>query len=475
MKAIQFILLLFCGLLLFFGNQMASVQDSYRYQRYQDSIELYEQMTEVVQQDSVVQAQLLGLVQPPQAEFQPDKLENSHADPYMSASQGVEVTVEGLAWRGRLIDTVVRADLFHKYGADYVQGYNKLFFDPDFPECGYPNLNIKVPDVPTLYVEKNKDLSRFIRRKTKKAEPIESFYLTPEEGKRIRMDYWVAEFDIAFRIEPDRRHSRNEEFSYSGIHPITRIDHKKLRRQEEYKNQRYDGMTLFLGFNPKKSWYIGTQNDEGIFQTDAQPSIGIAGVECYKIVKVGEKGTNNEDDAIGISVEKGEALPLYNSLDEVTQVYTQTGTRAFASTGTVLTPNNTGGVTQIYTNPNLFDKSKFSAIRINNIGSWRTDNNWFLGKREYEADFFQASFYVHLYVLGEWTVKGRSLVAYKPHPPTRIVKSGLFSKLLPDFNLGILGRGVSVLLIGLLIFVVLSFFISPIGQLLSQFVKRINP
>jgi hypothetical protein len=88
----------------------------------------------------------------------------------------------------------------------------------------------------------------------------------------------------------------------------------------------------------------------------------------------------------------------------------------------------------------LFNSSKFSHIDIKNLGSWKEEQSWFLGDRTFTADYYHAKFLIHLYLLGEWTVKGDTFASFEARMPTRITKPGVLDYLLPDFNLGFWGR-----------------------------------
>lgn len=472
MNAFKFFLILVGIVLIFVGGRTTKIVETYETKIYEDSLNYYRALMKNFQEDSAAIQEAFSKAIPPASQFQ--TVPPSFDDPYLSASQGVEVILRGMEWKGKMLDSI-HPVLRRQFGGRYTLNYNQLELDPDFPSCGYPDLIVTIPDAPSVYMDDKKSLSKFLRKKFKKEEPIESFNLKGQDGKRVRMDLWLAQFDIIFRVEPEKDHNRNNEIEFEGRHPITRESANSLRGNREFRNQRYSEMTLFLEFKPKDNWYVADESEEGFFQPDKQPHIGIAAVECVQVQKVGEKGLHNRDDQIGVSIENGQAIPLYNSLNEVVSNFADNyrNPNISPSVETVARPfySLAEGSEDFVLNPNLFGKEKFSAVQIRNLGSWKEPKSWLLGKTEFEADLFKASFIIHLFVIGEWTVKGRSLVKTDLRPPTQVVKKGLFDYLLPDFKLGFFGKTISIVILLFVAFVFLSIFIKPFATIFNRMMK----
>lgn len=476
MKAFKLFLILLCLLILGIGA-LATIQNTEQAEtRYEESLQYYEQARDIARRDTQIILEALRSGMPPQPEIQTKP--SSLGDPYLNAAQGVEVLIRGMEWNGLMIDSVI-APLKTRFGARYILNHNQLTLDPDFPHCGYPDLHILIPDAPSLQMDSKDLVSRSFRRSLNKEKPLESYNLDLGDNRRGRMDLWLANFEIVFRIIPDE-HDRDNNLPYDGWNHLTRTSGNDIRRVREFKDQRYGNMTLFLEFKPKNTWYIGEKNENGLFVVNKQPRIGIAAVEAIKIQKVGEEGINNKDRRIALSVENGMAFPLYDSFEELAAVFMGGAPPAPVRSSSPppedpfsAMADNTENAARIY-NPELFGRSKYTAVQIKNLGSWKDrERGWLFGSRTYNADLFRASFFVHLYVIGEWTVKPESFVATQLQPPVRFVKPGLFDYILPSFGLGRFGQIFSGAVIFIILFVLLGAFIRPIGRILDFIIRKI--
>ncbi len=458
------------ALVWFLGFNKSDNQYQNELKAYQDSLKIYESSLAQRDADS---ARLIQANPDGDIAFSTNQIENALGNPYLSASQGIEVHLEGLEWRGKYFDPALIQDIKTKFSGRYVNTINQIHLDPDFPRNGYPDLFIDIQNAPTIY--QPGAISSFLKDILNVKKPVNSYWLNTNSGK-AKMDLWLVEFDMTFRIEPSDNHSRNREIVFDGIHPITRESDNSIRGKREMKNQRYDQMNVLLKIQPNVNhWYIADKNENGVYEPNGSPKIGVAAIECLQIQKVGEEGINNQDTRIGIVLNKGKSLPLYPSAESLKS----------ALTGTPFTPevaeltkdyleltNEEGKPIRL--NNQLFNQAKYSYVSIQNLGSWKEEKSWPLGPTTFNADYFHASFLVHLYVLGEWTVKPSSFVAFEARKPFKVTKPGLLDQLLPDFKLGIFGKFVitAVLIIGLTC--VLAIFFPPLFKLINALLKRVT-
>jgi len=395
-----------------------------------------------------------------------EKLPNAMANPYLSASQGVEVHLEGIRWENRWFTAS------QKHGIDKLNGLaevqlNQILFDPDFEKAGMPDLNVEVT-APRFFEMKSFlkdwlegfDLSGFLGQSFSDRKPIRTYDLESTPGTKQKMSLWLMEFDAFLRIEPSPDHDNT---NVGGLekHPVTGVPTGKIRREDESKNQRYGNVSVMLKFKPKNgTWYIASRDESGVLVPNGEPQIGIGAVECIGIKQVSEnKNVNN----IGVYIRKGSSLALYNSPEEIDSKYYQNTIRP----EDLLRPIES----KVYTNgsevnPNLFGKEKYAIIHLANLGSWQ-EGSWFSKIHRY-ADLYHARFVIHTYVLGEWTVQPVAIAKPEPRPPFELKKAGLLDFLLPDFNLGFFGKllsGGGWVIIGL---IVLSLFFPPIGALINK-------
>lgn len=483
MKAFKFFFILIGILILIIGAKMTRVSSDYDEKIYQDSLKYYQNALEKMKKDSLALKQVLAGTLPPEPSIKGLSGEAANlpssdfSKTNLNAAQGVEVALKGIEWSGTMMESV-QGQLKRNFGARYVNNYNEIIMDPDFPNCGYPDLWVTVPEVPTLTIDDRKSVSRFLRKKINKEKPIESYHLQVGNNKKVRMDLWLANFEVIFRIVPDDKHNRNEEFPYTGKHPITKIDADDIRRKRERNKQRYGYLTVFLEFRPKDTWFIGQPMESGVFKADRQPEIGIAAVECAKVFRIDEKGANKEDTDIYLTIEPGQSIPLYNSLEEVIGQFTdqyhkdaelKPAVETVSADYYKMAQDSTG----TFYNPDLFGKTKYSAIQIKNLGSWKSQQGFLFGNTKYEGDLFKAEFLIHLFVIGEWTVKPNSFVETDIRPPKVITKKGLIDFLLPDFKLGFFGKIFSGTVGILILIVFLSVFFPPLGKIVNGVLKKI--
>jgi len=213
------------------------------------------------------------------------------------------------------------------------------------------------------------------------------------------------------------------------------------------------------------------------------PKIGIGAVECIFVEKVGEQGENNKATRLGVEIEKGKSLPLYPNLNDLKKQYAYNNYKPEKTPGVNKSVKN---LVSKYENivdicadqitiadTSFFNQPKYSAIDIKNLGSWKQEKSWFLGKTEYKADYFHVKFLVHLYVLGEWVVKDENIMQFEARPPASYTRAGLFDYLLPDFNLGMAGKIFGFILLPVILLLALSFVFPTVKKLVNKILRKL--
>jgi hypothetical protein len=446
---------------------------------YLDSLETYNAAYTSYRTDSLIS---IRSISPPTNGI---KWRSSNSAAYLSASQGIEVHLKGLSWRGWYLDhqSPVVKTLRNNFDAQYSNTIDNIKFDPDFPSNGYPDLIVKVVNAPSFYNPGivSEYLGELIKVEPK---PYKSYELQSCDNRKATMDLWLVTCDLTFRIEPEMIHQRNGEWDYDGRHPITKEQDEWSRGRREYKNTRYDRLSVFLELKPKHNFYIAETGAYPYLQPNQNPKIGIGAVECIQIEKVGEKGINNQAVTLGVDLEKGKSLPLYPSLESIKDIYAYRNTADNPYKGSKL--QETDDQLQDYTNiidicdqslaladESLFNASKFSHIDIKNLGSWKEEGGWLLGGNTYNADYYHAKFLIHLYVLGEWTVKGDTFAAFEARLPTQVNKPGFLDYVLPDFGLGIVGKIATIILLSLIVVVFMPILFPSLRFIINKLLQLV--
>lgn len=467
--------------LLAYGGYLTHGDFVERQQIYEDSLSAYNRQYAVYQRDSL---RLIQAISPPENVV---KWKNSSAaDPYLSASQGIEVHLKGLSWRGWHLGAgePVVDELRRNFDATFTNTIDNITFDPDFQNNGYPDLVVKVVNAPAFYSPGL--LSEYLGQAVKTDPvPYKSYELQSCDGRKATMDLWLVTFDITLRIEPSFDHQRNTEWPFTGRHPITRETDGWSRGRREFKDMRYDRLSVLMELKPKNNFYVATAGESPFLNPAGAPKIGIGAVECVLIEKVGEKGVNNLATTLGVDLEKGKSLPLYPNLEHLKEIYSY---RNFQQSDPFkhshLEP--TKELVERFENlidvcensvaladPNLFGQSKYSHIDIKNLGSWRESGSWLLGDKIYNADYYHAKLLVHLYVLGEWVVNNEAVARFEARAPASITRPGVLSYLLPDFKLGIMGKLLGSVFLPLVLLLLVSFFFPPIRLLINELLKKL--
>ena len=388
------------------------------------------------------------------------------ADPYLSASQGVEVHLVGIRWENRWFKPNQTHRIEQMGGMAEVQ-INQIVFDPDFARAGMPDLNVEVT-APRFFEMKTFlgdwlegfNLSGFLGKSFGDKKPVKTYDLNTTPDKRHKMSLWLMEFDAFLRIEPSPDHD-NTNVGNLENHPVTGIPTRKIRSDVEAKNQRYGNVSIMLKFKPKDgTWYIADRDESGMLVSNGEPKIGVGAVECIGIKAISQsKDLNN----IGIYIRRGSSLALYSTPEEIDSKFTNIG----IDQDNVIIPVETKVFDEgAIANPHLFGSEKYAIIHLANLGSWQ-EGSWLSSRTRY-ADQYHARFVIHTYVLGEWDVQPISIATPEPRPPYSQKKAGLLSFLLPDFNLGWFGRilsGGGWIIAGI---IVLSLFFPPVTALVNK-------
>lgn len=457
------ILLILSIILISFGgyNIQKTIKNNEEYRKWQNDTTLYNRQLSL-------QQSILSAIKPSDdlVMTRNESLPNALANPYLNASQGVEVHLEGIRWENKWFKKNQTHKIEQLGGLSEVQ-INQIVFDPDFAKAGMPDLNVEVT-APRFFEMKTFlndwlegfDLSGFMGKSFGDKKPIKTFDLTTTPGKRHKMSLWLMEFDAFLRIEPSPDHDNS---NVGGLekHPVSGVQTRKIRGDVEAKNQRYGNVSIMLKFKPKAgTWYIAARDQTGMLTPNGEPKIGIGAVECIGIKPISQsKDLNN----IGVYIRKGSSLALYSSPEEIDSKFTETGVNQVD----IIKPVESKQYDeQAVANPSLFGSEKFAIIHLANLGSWQ-EGSWLSTKTRY-ADQFHTRFVIHTYVLGEWDVQPINIVKPEPRPPFMQKKPGLTDFLLPDFNLGWFGKilsGGGWIVVGIII---LSIFFPPVGLIINK-------
>lgn len=424
-------------------------------------------------QQLVVQQQLLENLRPTDdlIKTRENALMSSMADPYLNASQGVEVHIEGIRWMGKWF-TAQQHNGIEKIGGIAEVQINQIIFDPDFEKAGMPDLNVEV--TAPRFFEMNSflkewlqgfQLSGFLGKAFGEKKPVETYDLETIPGKRQKMSLWLLEFDTFLRIEPSPDHD-NRNIGNLERHPVSGISTDKIRREQEAKNQRYGNVSVMLKFKPKAgTWYIANKDESSMLVANGEPKIGIAAVECIGIKPISQ---NEQLNNIGVYLRRGSSLALYNSPAEIDSKFSESTINMDDALMPISDPVYTE---ETVANPNLFGKDKYAIIHLTNLGSWQ-EGSWFSSINRY-ADQYHARFVIHAYVLGEWNVKPVNIVQPEPRPAFSQQKAGLLNFLLPDINLGWLGQLISGGGWIIIVIIVLSIFFPSVGLIINNLLRRL--
>lgn len=391
---------------------------------------------------------------------------NSLGDPYLTASQGVEVHLEGIRWQGKWFNARCKHGIEKLGGIAEVQ-INQAVFDPDFKKAGMPDLNIELTPPRFFKMQnffndwlKGYRLGGIMENVLGEIKPVKTYELETLPGKYQKMDLWLMEFDAFLRVEPSPVHDNTNTGDLNN-HPVTGISTWKIRHDRESKNQRYGFVSIMLKFKPKNgTWYIANNDNTGMLRPNSEPRIGIGAVECIGIKKVSE---NENMDNIGVYLRRGSGLALYDTPGEIDNKFNQNRVKLTD----VQKPVESNVIKKgTIANPHLFGKEKYAIIHLANMGSWQ-EGTWLSGINRY-ADQYHARFVIHTYVLGEWDVKPVAIAKPSPRPPFSMKKASVLDFLLPDLNLGWLGKifsGSGWAIIGI---IVLCLFFPPIAMFINK-------
>ena len=399
----------------------------------------------------------------------------------ISAYQGIEVHLDALRWQNRWFDASEHHNV-ENVGGQVIFDVNKIIFDPDLPERGKPDLLVTTDEVkvfhPASFIEEvlgGYQFSRFLGDRLSTPGPYDTYTWNVRDDRdrisqKIKMERWLLEFPLIVRIQPAPGGERTDVVPEGMRHPVTG---GRLDLDPEYENQRFGNLTLRLKFVPKSGdWYVAQLDEQGYLVPNQAPHIGIAAVECVSLKFEGDPEEDHEQ-RIGAYIYKGESLALHTSLDDfgigggirredvsldvgrASDVYREVARRQG----------------QAYLNPQLFGQEKYALVHVVNIGAWRR-GNWLVGRREW-ADQITARFVIHAFIVGEWQVKRPYLQALEAPEPYSLETSSLWSRLLPDFGLGKIGRFFSGAGLFVASILLLAFFFPPVLTIVNTILRAI--
>jgi len=411
---------------------------------------------------------------------QPIILPDGRVDLY----QGVEVHLDSINWRGREFNAQRDNGIVEAGGLNDFK-VNKIIFDPDVVNRGYPSLVVTAsnPQIFDLGKFVNETLGAYqfspaIARLLSKQGPYEThnWDIRDKDGKKTgqaQMDIWLMEFNVVIDAKPSSDKTLTPADS-TKIDPITGLKNSDLKA--EYENQRYGNLDIVLKLTAGQQAPILASHDGQRTRVSKKPHFGIAALEVASVKFLGSK--DKQTGEIGAYLEKGESLALF---DKPTFDYSEPTKKV-----NYIDPNSIKDIEQYRSqlmNKNLgsvdwsssiFDKDKYAYIHVANFGSWK-EKQHFYSSSELWADKIDVRFVMHIFAIGDWELK-RPVVIGQIDATERNVKheSGIFEFKMPGFGLGAFGQyltGSTLLIAGIL---VLGVFFPPVLTIINTILGAIS-
>lgn len=411
---------------------------------------------------------------------------------HVSAYQGVEVHFDSLVWNNLLFSKDNGAELLTPLNGTSSFFCNKMVFDPDLPDRGYPDIVGTLAE-PTVF-----DLNKFLKKPLKSyqiskplnfslssSKPVDTqTWKTKVDGipTKIRMETWLLEFDMVISVKPASRKNNDLNVDKNLRSRVTGQKVKHMR--DERDNYEYGALDIFLKFLPKtQNWYIENDAQANSLYNKGDLNIGIAAVEVIYLNPSKNKLNKNQGEA-SVYLEKGGSLALTTDIND----FPKRGNKGLRQKDAVIsTPQDLktdikGLITDNgMLDPNLFNQPKYAVVTFPNIGTWHKKGGWFT-KEQLFSDQIEAKLLIHTFVVGQWQLKREKYVDFEAPAPISYVKASTFERaldsagsffknLIPDLGLDFLSYTFWPVIILILILLVFPQFF---GLLLSGIIKAVR-
>ena len=339
-------------------------------------------------------------------------------------------------------------------------------FDPDHTYYGLPDVKISIKDVRLYEMEKG-PLAEFLSfgsdRSPKPYKIYNKRIVSDSLGLKNKffvMQLWLTEFEVTIDIRPDRDIPVNisdeemNEVKYPGYWYGSEEKWRKLKDLgKEHKDFRYGDLSFILEVIPDNSpIYIKT--DGG---STTKPDFAIGAIYCNQA----QFGNEPKVQRISSNIHSGMPVFLNNEFDFSRMNENMNNFSAnLEANADKMMAIKTGNEDFIWNKPYYF------KLFFNNLGTWRSG---LFNQNEFH-DQVNYSFLMPVFVVGSWDVIVPQEVLPEWDPPKPFIRKFTLKNLLPFWNLGILGKMGSIVLI--LIIVLLGLFRLFPG--LTSLMKRNN-
>lgn len=336
-------------------------------------------------------------------------------------------------------------------------GDNYIFFDPDHPKLGMPDIEVKVSPV-KLYSPGEQKLLRELgafftsTHKGNQPEPYRVYTkkIIPQPGDttdramEVQMQLWLMEFNVTIGARPERKwkgdltdHEKTDK-AYPGFWYGLggRLSAAELAKEDD--NSRYGNLKVWLRLVPNDApWYVNNAIGQ-----NTRPEVGIGAVYCMGLLKEPEEVPN----MIMSSVIKGTELALYSMPQ-----YAESADGVEALEVADFEPCVGSSVSRNVSNSCTFwNKEYYVKIFLKNFGTYKEG---FLKSRRYD-DQLTLKFLMPILVEGSWDVIPPSEIIPEWEPPEPYFKKGI--RFIPGWGLEGIGK---VLSTGLLILAIVGFLV----------------
>lgn len=371
-------------------------------------------------------------------------------DGIISNFEGPIVSFEYLNFHGRVYDTEN-----HENREFFRKNATSVWFDPDHPDFGLPDLRIVI-DKPRFkrpeYISENSkfydkivDLLPVSNQQTP-YKHYEKSYATEDHVQRIEnFDLYLTEFNLTLDIETLReekisRYDLSEKVRKLKKYPAywynnTTFDEHlvsldDINYRHEYEDSRYGDLDIVFKVTPNQApWYVSSADGE---QVNAEVAVGALIVTKLDVDRDEKRRLSVLPDGPGQYLTLYEDSTLGNRYDEAERV----------------SKFNTTGLSD-----SIFNKDYYFRITSKNIGSWERN----LGFDKWD-DRVTFTFLLPILVKGTLDVILPSDVIPEYQPPHAYVKTFTLADLLPDWSLGGVGRYITYAFLAFIVVVTIILF-----------------
>ena len=325
-------------------------------------------------------------------------------------------------------------------------------FDPDHSYYGLPDVKISIKDVRPYKPQQGK-ISEFLGfggdREPKPYKVYKKNLISDSLGmtdKYFEMQLWLTEFEVTIDIRPDRdipisvSNREKENTTYPGYWYGSREDRIKLKDlKKEYQDQRYGNLSFILEVIPDNSPIYVKTGDTGTSKAD----FAIGAIYCTRALIGNEKNVQR----ISTNVHSGQPLFLNHSFD-----FDRMNENTGAFSGKI--EENADKILRAKMNDAEFiwNKPYYIKLFFNNLGSWRSG---VFNQYQYH-DQVSYSFLMPVFVVGSWDVIVPGEILPEWDPPEPYIRKISFKNFLPFWNMGFMGKLLSVIVIAGLVVLALT-------------------